>query len=79
MTPACTVTSMSSGLTRRILSICVTSIEMPPCSAATWPSSEVPVPNGIMGTPWPAQILTIAATSSVDCAKATASGGKPWW
>jgi len=28
-----------------------------------------------MGTPWAAQILTIAATSSVVRAKATASGG----
>ncbi len=49
----------------------------PPRSAAMWPSSEVPVPNGITGTRCAAQICTIPLTSSVECGKATASGGAP--
>ena len=38
---------------------------IPPCSAETWPSSEVPAPNGTIGAPWRAQTPTIAAASSV--------------
>ena len=51
------------------------SMQTPPWGALTWPSSEVPVPNGITGTRCSAQMRTISATSSVESAKATASGG----
>jgi hypothetical protein len=39
-----TVTSRSSAPIRSTRRIWLRSIEMPPSSAATWPSSEVPVP-----------------------------------
>ena len=39
-----------------------------------WPSSEVPVPNGMTGTRCAAQMRTIAWTSSVACGNTTASG-----
>ena len=58
----------------------------PPRVAITCPSTDEPAPNGITGTPWRAQIPTIAATSSVERGNATASGGagasedssRPW-
>ena len=49
---------------------------MPPWIAATWPSSEVPVPKGTTGAPCWAASRMMAATSAVDWAKATASGGR---
>ena len=48
---------------------------MPPAGALTWPSSEVPVPNAITGTPCLAQIRTTSWISAVSCAITTASGG----
>jgi hypothetical protein len=33
------------------------------------------VPNGITGTPWPAQTRTISCTSAMLCGNTTASGG----
>ena len=45
------------------------SIETPPCGALMWPSSEVPVPNGITGTRCCAQMRTASCTSSVDLRK----------
>ena len=51
----------------------------PPSSAQTLPSTEVPTPKGIIGTPWAAQMRTIPATSSVVSGKATASGGRGAW
>ena len=51
------------------------SIDTPPSGALTWPSSEVPVPNGITGTRCAAQMRTISCTSSVLCGNTTASGG----
>jgi hypothetical protein len=74
-TPACTVASRSSTLTRTIRSIRLVSTETPPCAARMWPSSDEPVPNGITGTACAAQARTIAATSSVERGNATASGG----
>ena len=53
----------------------VRSMVKPPFRAATWPSSEVPVPKGMTGILYSAQILTASATSSVDSAKNTPSGG----
>ena len=50
VTPASTVASMSSALTRRIAFISRRSIVMPPWIALTCPSSEVPAPNGMIGT-----------------------------
>ena len=35
--------------TRNTRFICDTSMHTPPFKAATWPSSEVPVPNGMIG------------------------------
>src|SRR4029453_12913394 len=52
--------------------------------ALTWPSSELPMPNGTIGRRCFAQTLTMSATSSVDCGKTTASGSpgachdSPW-
>ena len=43
------------------------STETPPNGAFTWPSSDVPVPKGTIGTPCAAQSFTISATSSVVC------------
>jgi len=42
------------------------SMEIPPNGALTWPSNDVPAPNGITGTPCRAQRATIALTSAVD-------------
>ncbi len=66
VTPAWTVTSMSSTESRRIAFICVVSTETPPLSAATWPSSDVPAPNGTIGVACSRQIRTTAAASSVS-------------
>ena len=66
VTPAWTVTSMSSTESRRIAFIRVMSTDTPPLSAATWPSSEVPAPNGTIGAPWSRQTRTTAAASSVS-------------
>ncbi len=66
-------------LTSSTLVIPVRSMLTPPCRAPTWPSSEVPAPNGITGTAAAAQAATTAATSSVDSAKKTASGGADGW
>ena len=49
VTPACTVTSMSSRHDRRIRFICVVSIATRPSSAATRSSRLVPAPNGTIG------------------------------
>ncbi len=51
------------------------SMQTPPAGALTWPSSDVPVPNAITGTPRGAQIRTTSWISVVSCAITTASGG----
>src|SRR6202008_471387 len=51
------------------------SMQTPPAGALTCPSSEVPVPNAITGTPFLAQIRTTSWISAVSCAITTASGG----
>ena len=51
------------------------STDTPPSGALTWPSSEVPTPNGMIGTPFAAQMRTICCTSAVFCGNTTASGG----
>ena len=51
------------------------SSDTPPKGALTWPSSEVPVPNGITGTRASAQSFTTSTTSGVLSANSTASGG----
>ncbi len=53
----------------------VQSSETPPCSALTWPSSEVPAPKGTIGASWAAQMRTASITSSRLSANTTASGG----
>src|SRR5499427_4584369 len=50
-------------------------METPPSGALTWPSSDVPTPNGMIGSPWVAQVRTMACTSSAEDGNATASGG----
>ena len=75
-TPAWTRQSRSSALSSSTASIAVRSSETPPWTGSTWPSSELPAPNGITGTPCSEQMRRIAATSSVLCAKATASGSR---
>ena len=51
------------------------SMQMPPAGALTWPSSEVPVPKAMTGTPFFAQIRTTSWMSAVSCAITTPSGG----
>jgi hypothetical protein len=52
--------------------------------ALTWASSELPMPNGMIGTPCAAHTATTRLTSSVVSGKTTASGGaaachdSPW-
>ena len=65
VTPAWTVTSRSSTDRRRMAFISRMSTQTPPCSAWTWPSSEVPAPNGTSGAPWRAHTPTMPAASSV--------------
>ncbi len=74
VTPASTVQSRSSALTRTIRVMRERSTVTPPRMAETLPSSEVPAPNGMTGTPCSAQSRTIAATSSVEVGNTTASG-----
>ena len=50
VTPASTVASMSSALTRSMWFISRRSIVMPPWMALTCPSSEVPAPKGMTGS-----------------------------
>src|SRR5262245_39037563 len=73
--PGSTTQSRSSAWTASTAFMSRKSIETPPWGALTWPSSEVPVPNGITGTRWAAQMRTVSCTSSVLCGNTTASGG----
>ena len=75
VTPGSTRASRSLALTSRIRFICDRSMQTPPCVASTCPSTDVPMPNGIIGVRWRAHRLTIATTSSVVCGNTTASGG----
>src|SRR5574343_37208 len=75
VTPGCTVTVRSSGLTESTRFMRETSRLMPPCTASKWPSSEEPTPNGITGTLCCAHSLTASATSCVHSANTTAAGG----
>ncbi len=80
VTPASTVASRSSARTASTRFMAPRSIEIPPRTACTCPSIEVPAPKGITGVPWRAQARTAKATSSVDSAKITPSGGMAgWW
>ena len=49
--PGSITQSRSSACTASTWFMSRKSIETPPCGALTWPSSEVPVPNGMTGTP----------------------------
>src|SRR5580765_5541346 len=79
VTPASTVASRSSALTRTTRFISRRSRQMPPRMALTWPSSEVPAPNGTTGICRRALMARIAATSSVECGKQTTSGAAGAW
>ena len=74
VTPASTVASRSSTLTRSTRFMRERSIEMPPLNAFTWPSSPEPIPNGTTGERWRAAIFNTALTSSVLSGKTTTSG-----
>ena len=76
VTPGWTVTSRSSERTASTAFMPLTSMQTPPFSAATWPSSEVPVPKAMTGTPCAAQAATASLTSAVLRANTTASGGQ---
>jgi hypothetical protein len=73
-TPACTRQSNAAGDTSRMASIRDRSTQMPPWIAATCPSTEVPAPNGTIGTLASRHSATMAATSSVLWGNATPSG-----
>ena len=51
------------------------SSERPPRGALIWPSSEVPAPNGMIGTRWVRATRTTSLTSSWLSTQITASGG----
>ena len=73
-TPACTVQSRSSRLTRSTLSMRERSSDTPPNIGVEFASSDVPAPNATTGVRWRLQILSAVATSSVLAANTTASG-----
>ena len=51
------------------------SSDRPPRGALMWPSSEVPAPNGMIGTRWVRATRTTSLTSSWVSTQMTASGG----
>ena len=51
------------------------SSDRPPCGALMWPSSEVPAPNGMIGTRCVRATRTTSLTSSWFSTQITASGG----
>ena len=65
VTPASTVASRSSALTRSTRFMRDRSRDTPPCTGLTCPSSELPAPKGTTGAPWRAATRTTALTSSV--------------
>ena len=75
VTPGSTTQSRSSAWTANTRFMAEVSIEIPPCGALMWPSNEVPVPNGIIGTPCRAHSFTMSTTSAVVWGNTTASGG----
>ena len=75
MTPACTVAVMSSGRMSSTRFIRDRSSVMPPRTASSWPSIDVPTPQGMIGTRCARHSRTVSATSSSDSANTTASGG----
>src|SRR5262249_12944048 len=75
VTPGSITQSRSSACTSSTLFMSRRSTQMPPAGALTWPSSEVPVPKAMIGTPCLAQIRTVSWMSAVSCAMTTASGG----
>src|SRR5215471_14043004 len=75
VTPGSITQSRSSAWTSSTLFMSRRSMQMPPAGALTWPSSEVPVPNAMTGTPCLAQIRTVSWMSDVSCAITTPSGG----
>ena len=79
-TPACTRQSMSASCTARTRVMRRPRSRLtPPHSAATWPSSDVPAPNGTTGAP--SCLATRSAhTTSPSCrANTTTSGGQGSW
>jgi hypothetical protein len=79
VTPAWTVTSMSSTDRRRTASIRDMSTQTPPRRAATCPSSDVPAPNGTSGVRRRAHARTTPAASSTLSGHTTMSGGAGGW
>ncbi len=73
--PGCTTTFMSLSCTVSTLFMRAKSMQTPPATEDALPSSEVPAPNGTIGTPAPAQSLTISTTSCVVSGNTTMSGG----
>src|SRR5581483_940184 len=73
--PGSMTQSRSSAWTASTRFMSRKSSEMPPRGALTWPSSEVPAPNGMTGTRSAAHSRTTCCTSSVVCGNTTASGG----
>src|SRR4051812_230615 len=72
--PGSTTQSRSCAFTASTLFMSRKSTDTPPRGALMWPSSEVPVPNGMTGTRCAAQMRTIVWTSAVVCGNTTASG-----
>src|SRR6185312_14024995 len=72
--PGSTTQSRSCAFTASTRFMSRKSTDTPPSGALMWPSSDVPVPNGMTGTRCAAQMRTIAWTSAVVCGNTTASG-----
>ena len=75
VTPGWTTASMSSARTSSTRSMRIRSITSPPWIASACPSSEVPAPQPITGTPLSLHTFSTRETSAVFSGKATASGG----
>ena len=65
-TPACTSAWRSAGRTASTRSSRERSSEIPPATGMTWPSSEVPAPNGVTGTDSAFAQASTRDTSAVD-------------
>ena len=74
MTPGSTTAVSSSGLRSRMRFIRSRLSTMQPSVAWAPPETPVPAPRATTATPWAAQALTVACTSSTDSARTTACG-----
>src|SRR5437764_107069 len=75
VTPGSTTQSRSCAVTCKTRFMSRKSIDTPPKGALTWPSSEVPVANGMIATRCGAQIRPRPCRPVAACGNTTAPGG----